>query len=426
VAAAITVDKLSKRYEIGMRERRHDSLRDQVPATLRRLTTGRFRRQRDYAWALQDVSLEVAEGEVLGVIGRNGAGKSTLLKILSRITLPTSGAADVYGRLGSLLEVGTGFHPDLTGRENVYLNGAILGMRRAEIQRKFNDIVEFSGVEKYLETPVKRYSSGMYVRLAFAVAAYLETDILVVDEVLAVGDHAFQQKCLGAMRNAAGSGRTVLFVSHSMPAVATLCDRAVLLDGGRVSAEGSVEDVVRRYLSVGEIVDGVIPDGERVVGTRELLFRRIALLDDDGNRIGETMFGRPLRLRLTFEVLEGVRDAALEVGISDSTGTRIVTVTTLDNGGAPMSLDPGMWEMEVEIDAALLPHEYQVDIAAHHWLESKVTIDWVQAALTFRALDVGPDPADHYIRFSPRYSLSGVRGFVRSGSAWSEPHEAAM
>jgi len=421
--AAITIDRLSKRYEIGGRAR-HDSLRDQIPALVKRAVSGRLHRSHTYTWALRDVSLEVEEGEVLGVIGRNGAGKTTLLKILSRITLPTSGEADVYGRLGSLLEVGTGFHPDLTGRENVYLNGAILGMRRAEIDRKFDEIAEFSGIEKFLDTPVKRFSSGMYVRLAFAVAAHLETDILIVDEVLAVGDHAFQQKCLGTMRAVAGSGRTVLFVSHNMPSVTTLCDRAILLDSGRVVADGVVEDVVHSYLRVGEVVDGVIPDTDRVVGTKEILFRRVGLLDMDGNRVGETLFGQPVRVRLAFEVLEPVRDAAFEVGISDAGGTRIVTATTLDRGGSPLSFDRGKWEIDVEVETALLPHEYQIDLAVHHWLDSKLTIDWVEGALTFRALDVGTDAADHYVRFSPRYSLSGVRGYVRPASRWGSPREA--
>jgi lipopolysaccharide transport system ATP-binding protein len=200
-------------------------------------------------WALRGVSFEVKQGEVLGIIGRNGAGKSTLLKILSRITEPTEGRVRIRGRVASLLEVGTGFHPELTGRENIYLNGAILGMRKVEIQRKFDEIVAFAEVEKFLDTPVKRYSSGMYVRLAFAVAAHLEPEILIVDEVLAVGDGEFQKKCLGKMKDVAGHGRTVLFVSHNMPAVSSLCSRAILVDAGRVRVSGAPADVVLRYYS---------------------------------------------------------------------------------------------------------------------------------------------------------------------------------
>ena len=195
--------------------------------------------KRETFWALKDISFEVKDGEVLGIIGRNGAGKSTLLKILSRITKPTTGSADVYGRVGSLLEVGTGFHPELTGRENIFLNGAILGMTRREIQRRFDEIVAFAEVEQFLDTPVKRYSSGMYMRLAFAVAAHLEPEILVVDEVLAVGDAAFQKKCLGKMSDVAHSGRTVLFVSHNLAAVERICDTAVFLQNGRIAATGT-------------------------------------------------------------------------------------------------------------------------------------------------------------------------------------------
>jgi lipopolysaccharide transport system ATP-binding protein len=204
----------------------------------------------DTIWALRDVSFEVRRGEVLGIIGRNGAGKSTLLKILSRITEPTEGRAVVHGRVGSLLEVGTGFHPELTGRENVYLNGAILGMRKAEIERKFDEIVAFAEIEKFLDTPVKRYSSGMYVRLAFAVAAHLEPEILLVDEVLAVGDVAFQKKCLAKMEGVACEGRTVLFVSHNMPAVKALCSEGIWLNEGEIRMVGTAARTVERYLSV--------------------------------------------------------------------------------------------------------------------------------------------------------------------------------
>ena len=226
-----------------------------LQAPLRRLRRSAPRRS-DF-WALKDVSFEVPPGEVLGVVGRNGAGKSTLLKVLSRITEPTTGRVELRGRVGSLLEVGTGFHPELTGRENIYLNGAILGMKRREIARKFDEIVAFAEVEQFLDTPVKRYSSGMYMRLAFAVAAHLEPEILLVDEVLAVGDAEFQKKCLGKMGDVAGEGRTVLFVSHNMGAVQTVCRRALLLDHGRVKMIGPAEEVVAEYLKAGEAADGV-------------------------------------------------------------------------------------------------------------------------------------------------------------------------
>ena len=257
----IQVEQLSKRYLIGHERagRAGETFREMLMSNARRLgrtardmTRGRQIVQGDEIeafWALKNVSFDVREGEVLGVIGRNGAGKSTLLKILSRITEPTEGRVTVRGRVASLLEVGTGFHPELTGRENIFLNGAVLGMGRAEIRRKFDEIVAFADVEKFLDTPVKRYSSGMYVRLAFAVAAHLEPEILIIDEVLAVGDAEFQRKCLGKMQDVAGSGRTVLFVSHNMAAITSLCHRALLLADGKITLEGKTAEVVAHYSS---------------------------------------------------------------------------------------------------------------------------------------------------------------------------------
>ena len=243
MSAAITAEALSKRYRIGELQRGYGTLRDTIAGAVQRIRqTGHHHHEE--IWALKDITLEVAQGEVLGVIGRNGAGKSTLLKVLTRITAPTSGRATIRGRVSSLLEVGTGFHPELTGRENVFLNGAILGMKRREIIRKLPDIVEFSGIEQFMDTPVKRYSSGMYVRLAFSVAAHLEPEIMLVDEVLAVGDAEFQRRCLGRMEEIGGTGRTVLFVSHNMQAVAQLCDRVVLLEGGSVVVDGPSTEVV--------------------------------------------------------------------------------------------------------------------------------------------------------------------------------------
>ena len=250
---AIQVENLSKKYRIGRAQERHDTLRDTLMDAVRgpldRLRgDGRRRQGEEEIWALKDVSFQVERGEVLGIIGPNGAGKSTLLKILSRITKPTEGQAVIDGRVGSLLEVGTGFHPELTGRENIYLNGAILGMTRAEIDRKFDEILAFSEVERFIDTPVKRYSSGMSVRLAFSVAAHLDPEILLIDEVLSVGDAAFQKKCLGRMGEVASEGRTVLFVSHNMVAVQNLCERVIWLDEGHIMEEGRPQEVVRDYL----------------------------------------------------------------------------------------------------------------------------------------------------------------------------------
>ncbi len=281
---AIRVDNLSKLYHLGARQQRHDTLRDALTSRFRRAhqSTNSQSTSSDDLWALKDVSFEVKRGEVLGIIGRNGAGKSTLLKILSRITEPTSGRAEIHGRVGSLLEVGTGFHPELTGRENIFLNGAILGMRRVEIQRRFDEIVAFAEIERFLDTPVKRYSSGMYVRLAFAVAAHLEPEILLVDEVLAVGDAAFQKKCLGKMGDVASQGRTVLFVSHQMNAIQSLCQQCVLLSNGHIMEHGGASHVVSQYMRTGLAVVEWRPD-EDYGSFRNPYFApvRFALVDRD-------------------------------------------------------------------------------------------------------------------------------------------------
>jgi lipopolysaccharide transport system ATP-binding protein len=259
MSGALRAEKIGKRYRLGARTVYHRSLREAIARTatapfrglrqLRERPSGTRRESPNMIWALRDISFELAPGEALGILGKNGAGKSTLLKILSRITEPTAGYADVYGRLGTLLEVGTGFHPELTGRENIYLNGSIHGMDRAYIKRRFDEIVDFAGVGQFIDTPTKRYSSGMYLRLAFAVAAHLEPDILIVDEVLAVGDIEFQRKCLARMSGAATEGRTVLFVSHNMQALQKLCTRCLLLESGRLVADGAPADVVSRYLA---------------------------------------------------------------------------------------------------------------------------------------------------------------------------------
>lgn len=276
---AIRVENLGKRYRIGALQKRHDTLRDVIASKFKRRTDDGGRgttvglrspvsSRNDMIWAIKDVSFEVKRGEIVGVIGRNGAGKSTLLKILSRITKPTEGWADIHGRVGSLLEVGTGFHPELTGRENIYLNGAILGMHRFDIERKFDEIVAFAEIEKFIDTPVKRYSSGMYVRLAFAVAAHLEPEILLVDEVLAVGDTAFQKKCLGKIEDIGAQGRTVIFVSHNMPMILRLCERAILFNHGRVVADGKAHEVTSHYLSAGSssLGERIWPDPQNAPG----------------------------------------------------------------------------------------------------------------------------------------------------------------
>ncbi len=287
MSLAIEAHDLSKRYRIGQMQAAYGTLRDSLTRVAARLTGREETHERQEIWALRDVSFRVREGEVLGVIGRNGAGKSTLLKILTRITTPTSGRAVIRGRVGSLLEVGTGFNPELTGRENVFLNGSILGMKRREIQRKLSDIVEFSGIEKFIDTPVKRYSSGMYVRLAFSVAAHLEPEILLVDEVLAVGDAEFQQRCLGRMEDFSGTGRTVLFVSHNMQTINQLCDRVIWLDGGTIVEDGDPSDVVTQYLQGSHSSGSHIswPDDESAPGDDLARLLSVRAIDEDGHTI---------------------------------------------------------------------------------------------------------------------------------------------
>ena len=287
----IKVENLSKRYRIGLKEELHDTFFGELASWVK-YPFSNFKRvqklsrfndnteSKDIIWALRDVSFEVKQGEVLGIIGKNGAGKSTLLKILCRIAEPTGGWAKVNGRVASLLEVGTGFHPELTGRENVFLNGVILGMKKKEIERKFDEIVDFSGVGKFIDTPVKRFSSGMIVRLAFSVAAHLEPEILFIDEVLAVGDVEFQKKCLGKMKNIAGEGRTVLFVSHNMAAITNLCNRAILLSNGKVVADGQPSDVVQKYISMGEksVGEVVWPDLDKAPGNKIVRLHSVRIL----------------------------------------------------------------------------------------------------------------------------------------------------
>jgi lipopolysaccharide transport system ATP-binding protein len=312
---AVRVHNLGKQYYIGRKQVKYRTLRDtladafaapfrRVGKLLRGQATGAAELDATI-WALRDVSFEVERGEVVGLIGRNGAGKSTLLKVLSRITEPTEGYAEIRGRVGSLLEVGTGFHQELTGRENIYLNGAILGMRRAEIDGKFDEIVDFAEVEKFIDTPVKHYSSGMRLRLGFAVAAHLEPEILLIDEVLAVGDAAFQKKCLNKMQDVGQQGRTVLFVSHNMPAITRLCPRTILLDGGRVLEDGPSYQVVGTYLStgLGTTADREWPELQRSPGDSVVRLRAVRVRTQDGQVAEAADIREPVGLEMVFDVL---------------------------------------------------------------------------------------------------------------------------
>ena len=305
MSAAIAAAGLSKRYRIGQLQSSYGTLRESLARVAKSMASGPHRHHHEEIWALRDVSFDVPEGQVLGVIGRNGAGKSTLLKILTRITTPTGGRAEIRGRVGSLLEVGTGFHPELTGRENVFLNGSILGMKRREIARKLEEIVDFAGIDRFMDTPVKRYSSGMYVRLAFAVAAHLEPEILLVDEVLAVGDAEFQRRCLGRMQDFGQSGRTVLFVSHNMQAIARLCERTILLSDGEIERDGRSPDVVAHYLQSGQgsgsSREWTDADDDWSDGVARLRSLRIV---QDGRSVDTADVRRPIGIELAFAVLK--------------------------------------------------------------------------------------------------------------------------
>jgi lipopolysaccharide transport system ATP-binding protein len=415
---AIEVQSLAKRYQLGERAVLHGTLRDAMGRTVRRLLHRARGRQdaEDTIWALDHVTFDVARGEAVGIIGRNGAGKTTLLKILSGITDPTDGEARVWGRVGSLLEVGTGFHPDLTGRENILLNGAILGMPRGEIMRKFDEIVAFAEVERFIDTPVKRYSSGMYLRLAFAVAAHLEPEILLVDEVLAVGDASFQRKCLGKMSDVAGEGRTVLFVSHNMAAVRSLTQRVVWLDRGRLVEHGPTSEVVSRYLAATDvpigsgIVDLTSDEYRRDVWkqtARAVSFDSLALLGPDGLPTAHVAELTPIRFDIGLHVREPVRFLEIALRVKTGDGTRIFSCLS---GQRDMELDVGEHVVSCAIPRhPLRPGAYSVELGA-------IGIDHqdiVPEAMRFE-VEAGHHPEDN-----PRYA-SGGDGVVRVDAEWTE------
>jgi lipopolysaccharide transport system ATP-binding protein len=331
----ILVEQLGKRYRIGGMPGGYQTLRDNIASVGSRLARRRKAESTDTIWAVQDISFDVAQGEVLGIIGRNGAGKSTLLKLLSRVTEPTEGQARIHGRIGALLEVGTGFHPELTGRENVYLNGAILGMKRAEIDRKFDEIIQFAEVERFVDTPVKRYSSGMYLRLAFAVAAHLEPEILIVDEVLAVGDAEFQRKCLGKMGDVAQEGRTILFVSHNMSAILRLTERCLVLDRGHIVMQGATAEAVDFYMTAGDVTAGERRWPEEPVAA-DNPFRPVALrvLGADG-RIAERVSSlEPMTVEFEYDLRSEVTGLRVGVYVSTSRGERLFASFDTDDPDA--------------------------------------------------------------------------------------------
>lgn len=344
-------------------------------------------REGEITWALKDIDFTVQQGEVLGIIGHNGAGKSTLLKILSRVTAPTSGEVKVNGRIASLLEVGTGFHPELTGRENIFLNGAILGMSNLEVKRKFDEIVDFSGVEQFIDTPVKRYSSGMYVRLAFAVAAHLEPEILIVDEVLAVGDAEFQKKCLGKMNDVASHGRTILFVSHNMASITSLCSRACLLSNGKLIEDGEVHPVIERYLETIKSISRT-PLIERTdrTGNGRVKFVDVRILNHRGDLVKAVASGQDIKISIDYQsvgnsILENVK---VGIGVYSVTGTFLLYCSN-ELVGVDFKTLPSEGRVECTIpQLPLTPGQYHLNIS---FLVKGILADWVVEAANFQVIE---------------------------------------
>lgn len=422
----VTVENLSKRYLLAHQARdSYLTLRDVLANRVRSLTGRILGSQRtngeqaatEEFWALQDVAFEIREGQRVGIIGRNGAGKSTLLKILSRVVEPTTGKVRIDGRVASLLEVGTGFHPELTGRENIYLNGAILGMTKVEIRKKFDEIVAFSEMEKFLDTPVKRYSSGMAVRLAFAVAAHLEPEILIVDEVLAVGDASFQKKCLGKMKDVAGQGRTVLFVSHNMAAIENLCETGILLNRGRIAFMGDVQAVITRYAAENSSASGGNVDlsdrRERRYGPKEYArFTGLRLSDANGQPIEFIQMGQSIKFSLDVDVFQPRDDFEVAVRITNFYGVPIHELVSNWEGFQEIPT-AGPNTIEATIPAIhLFPGDYLADIWIKRQGEGFYSDDIILEALRFTVEEAQITP--HVAQFK-RYSHNTQ---VYQPSAW--------
>ena len=421
---AVRAVGLGKLYRVGERQP-YRTVRDAITTSardgLRRLSRRTQRPPGDrpstddqWMWALHDLSFELREGEALGIIGRNGAGKSTLLKVLSRITEPTEGHAVISGRVGALLEVGTGFHPELTGRENIWLNGAILGMRRAEIQRQFDEIVTFAGVERYIDTPVKRYSTGMHARLAFAVAAHLEPDILIVDEVLAVGDAEFQKRCMGKMGDAARSGRTVLFVSHNMAAIESLCSRAIWLERGRCTADGAASEVISRYLAtcLSALNDHVWPEPDLAPGNDRVRMRRAQVRPEHGDPDDQICVDTPFAIEFEYWNLRADARLNLSLHVYNEQGVIVFNaVPTEEHVWQGRPFPRGLFRDTCHVPANLLNdgvHRVELLVVA----DSRHVIHRMEDVLVFEVRDVD-DGRDGYERRV---------GAVRPRLAWETEH----
>lgn len=388
----IRVENLGKKYIIGhQKQEKYTALRDVITNGAKGLVQSlrnpqsKIQEHQEEFWALKDVSFEIKQGERVGIIGRNGAGKSTLLKVLSRITEPNKGKIELHGRVASLLEVGTGFHPELTGRENIYLNGAILGMGKAEIKRKFDEIVAFAEVEKFLDTPVKRYSSGMYVRLAFAVAAHLDPEILIVDEVLAVGDAQFQKKCLGKMEKVGKEGRTVIFVSHQMSSIQALCDRGVVLQSGKVTLNGNTNDAINLYLESGRVLSSEIPLAQRKdrSGSGKIKVTDIKISDDRGVSVNSLLSGESYCFRISCinQTESRISNIVLSLDIFDEKDNRILLFRT-DFTNDSIAMSPGMNQVKCNIrNLPITLGSYRTSIFVSY--ADKGTFDYIKDAFSF-------------------------------------------
>lgn len=391
MSSIIKVENLSKRFFIsheGMGKQRYTALRDVMaqkaskifsfPKSLNTNPAGSG--QREEFWALKDLNFEIQQGDRVGIIGRNGAGKSTLLKVLSRITEPTRGRIEIMGRVASLLEVGTGFHPELTGRENIFLNGAILGMSRAEIKKKFDEIVDFAEIERFLDTPVKRYSSGMYVRLAFAVAAHLEPEILVVDEVLAVGDSQFQKKCLGKMQEVSKSGRTILFVSHNMAAIQNLCSFVMFMQQGKLISYGPTKETITLYLNAANTEKTDLSNAKNRVGNGKIKFENFEIRDAESNTINTLLSGSYARFKFYLRQKEEaiINNIIIAVGINNELGERIAHLSNETTGNDIQGMQPGLNEIDLILEKVpFKAGNYTIDLFIS---ENGAVADWINEA----------------------------------------------
>jgi len=431
---AITVEDLSKVYRIGLKEEHHDTMGSAFIDFVRS-PLNNYRKYRslykfseeelrsgkshdDLLWALKDVSFNVTPGELVGIIGMNGAGKSTLLKIISRITPPTRGKVTIHGRVSSLLEVGTGFHPELTGRENVFLNGTILGMRKVEVEKKFDEIVDFAGMEQFLDTPVKRYSMGMRVRLAFAVAAHLEPEILIIDEVLAVGDAEFQKKCLNKMEQVGEGGRTVLFVSHNMAAVTRLCQRGILLSAGKIIEDGSAADVVSSYLTsgLGTSVVRSWPDDDSAPGDDSVRLRSISIVDEDGGTAEAVDIRKPVGVQMVYDVIKDGHVLMPYFRLRNEEGVIIFSAMDQSNDSFKTPRRPGRYKSTVWLPGNFLSEGTHYVTATMRTKDRRYRPFWASDAVAFNVIDTMEGD-------SVRGEWAGrLAGAVRPMLDWSTEH----